>query len=89
MSSVSSVAQATAELASTFSGQLLKPADAGYEEARRVHNGLIDKRPALIARCRGLADVVDTINLSRKLGLRWPFAGAATTWPVAPQSTAE
>jgi hypothetical protein len=55
--------------ASTFSGQLLKPADAGYEEARRVHNGLVDKRPALIARCRGAADVVDAVNLTRKLGL--------------------
>jgi len=143
MSSVPSVAKAVAELASTFSGQLLRSADAGYEEARRVHNdtgfphrregynfivvgewmeprdtdrciawaretfakmqrfavgryvnyltddkaidavatvygpnyGLIDKRPALIARCRGVADVVDAVNLSHKLGLdvavRW------------------
>ena len=75
MSSVPSVAKAAAELASTFSGQLLKPADAGYEEARRVHNGLIDKRPALIARCRGVADVVDAVNLSRKLGLKVAVRG--------------
>jgi hypothetical protein len=39
MSSPPSVAKAAAELASTFSAQLLKPADAGYEEARRLHNG--------------------------------------------------
>ena len=56
-------------------GQLLRPADAGYEEARRVHNGLVDKRPALIARCRGVADVVDAVNLTRKLGLEVAVRG--------------
>ncbi len=69
MSSVPSVADAAAELTNAFSGQLLKPADAAYEEARKVHNGLVDKRPALIARCRGVADVVDAVSLTRKLGL--------------------
>ena len=49
---VPSVADIVAEFSGTFSGRLLRPADAGYEEARRVHNGLVDKRPALIARCR-------------------------------------
>jgi len=52
-------------LASTFTGQLLRPGDAGYDEARKVHNGLIDKRPALIARCRGLADISDAVKLPR------------------------
>ena len=75
MPSVPSVAKAAAEAASTFSGQLLKPTDAGYEEARRVYNGLIDKRPALIARCRGVADVVDAVNLSHKLGLKVAVRG--------------
>ena len=65
MSSVRSVAEVAGELSATFSGQLLRPADAGYEEARKVHNGLVDKRPALIARCRGAADVVDALNLTR------------------------
>lgn len=67
MTSAPSVAGAVIELASTFSGQLLQPADAGYEEARKVHNGLVNKRPALIARCRGVADVVDAVNLARTL----------------------
>src|ERR1700674_1910803 len=75
MSSVPSVADAVVELAGTFSGQLLKPADAGYEEARKVHNGLIDKRPALIARCRGVADVVDALDLARRLGLEVAVRG--------------
>ncbi len=75
MSSVASVADAAAELASTFCGELLKPADVGYEDARKVHNGLVDKRPALIARCRGVADVADAIDLTRKLGLEVAVRG--------------
>ena len=45
------------QLAADFSGRLLQPSDAEYDEARRIHNGLIDKRPALIARCLNAADV--------------------------------
>ena len=61
----SSLVSAVSELAKTFSGQLLQPGDIGYDVARKVHNGLIDKRPALIARSRGVADVVDAIRLAR------------------------
>ena len=61
----SSLVSAVSELAKTFSGQLLQPGDMGYDVARKVHNGLIDKRPALIARSRGVADVVDAIRLAR------------------------
>lgn len=75
MSSIASVDRAASELAVTFGGQLLKPADAGYEEVRKVHNGLVDKRPALIARCRGVADVVDAVNLTRGLGLEVAVRG--------------
>ena len=48
-----------------FSGALLRPGEEGYEEARRVHNGMIDKRPGLIARCRGVADIVVAVNHAR------------------------
>lgn len=75
MTSVPSVADAVIELARKFSGQLLQPADAGYEEARKVHNGLVNKRPVLIARCRGVADVVDAVNLARTLGLEVAVRG--------------
>src|SRR5262245_53294461 len=75
MTSLSSVADVVAGLASTFSGQLLRPMDAGYEDARRVHNGLVDRHPALIARCRGVADVVDAVNLTRNLGLEVAVRG--------------
>ena len=44
-------------LRAVFGGELLRAADAGYDAARRVWNGNIDRRPAIIARCRGVADV--------------------------------
>jgi hypothetical protein len=49
MSGTIEVADAVRE---SFTGELIGPADPPYEQARRVHNGLINKRPALIARCR-------------------------------------
>ena len=63
------------DLAGRFNGQLLRPTDPEYDEARRVHNGLIDKRPALIARCRGAADIVDAVNLARALDLEVAVRG--------------
>src|SRR3712207_3020276 len=47
-------------------GELLRPDDAGYEEARKVWDGLIDKHPALIARCAGVGDVIDSVNFARE-----------------------
>jgi FAD/FMN-containing dehydrogenase len=58
-----------------FSGTLLWPGDDGYEEARRVHNGLIDKHPAVIARCRGAADVAAAIGFARDGGLEISVRG--------------
>src|SRR4051812_24980390 len=75
MSSITSVASAAADLSASFGGQLLKPTDEGYEEARKVQNGLVDKRPALIARCRSVADVVDAVALVIKLGLEVAVRG--------------
>ncbi len=46
-------------------GALLWPGEAGYDEARKVWNGMIDKRPALIARCAGVADVIHCVNFAR------------------------
>jgi FAD/FMN-containing dehydrogenase len=58
-----------------FSGELLRETDEAYEEARRVHNGLIDRRPALIARCRGTADVLAALELAREHGLELSVRG--------------
>jgi hypothetical protein len=51
------------QLRTAFSGEIVTPQDLGYEETRRIHNGLIDKRPAVIARCLSTADVVGAVNL--------------------------
>ena len=70
-----SFADAITRLSPTFTGQLLQSNDAGYDDARRVHNGLVDKRPALIARCHGTADVVDAVHLARAHGLEVAVRG--------------
>ena len=46
-------------------GPLLRPGDNGYDEARKVWNGMIDRRPALIARCTGVADVIAAVRFAR------------------------
>ena len=46
-----------------------------FDEARRVHNGLVDKRPGVIARCLGAADVADALGLAKKLGLEIAVRG--------------
>jgi FAD/FMN-containing dehydrogenase len=45
-----------------------------------LHNGMVDKKPALVARCRGVADVVDAINIARDYGLEVAVRGGDTTW---------
>lgn len=50
-------------------GEAITPSDEGYEQARRVYNGMIDKRPALIVACRGVADVQAAVRFARGQGL--------------------
>jgi FAD/FMN-containing dehydrogenase len=61
--------RAISTLADSFTGALLTPGDAGYDEARRVWNGAIDRHPALIARCGNVADVVAALRHARERGL--------------------
>jgi len=56
-------------LQAEFGGMLIEPGGVGYDEARRLHNGMIDKRPALIAQCRSTADVIDAVNYGRDAGV--------------------
>lgn len=56
-------------------GELLQPSDNNYEEARRVYNGMIDKRPQLIARCSDVADVFTSVNFARENGLLLAIRG--------------
>ena len=55
--------------------EILQPGDAGYEATRRIHNGLIDKRPALIARCHTTADVVAAVGRARAEALEISVRG--------------
>jgi FAD/FMN-containing dehydrogenase len=66
---------AVADLAAQVSGSVIGPQDAGYEEARSVHNGLIDRRPALIVRCRTTNDVVGALAFARGAGLEVSIRG--------------
>ncbi|MFP3855079.1 MAG: FAD-binding oxidoreductase [Anaerolineales bacterium] len=58
--------QAFEDLAGRLRGELLRPGVNGYEEARSIWNGMIDKRPGAIARCLETADVVQAVNFARK-----------------------
>ena len=54
-----------ADFATGLRGPLLRPGDDGYDAARQVWNGMIDRRPALIARCAGPADVIAAVRFAR------------------------
>ena len=63
------------QLARAFNGSFVGPDDAGYDDVRAVHNGLVDKRPGLIARCHNVADVRDAVNFGRDSGLEISVRG--------------
>jgi hypothetical protein len=64
-----------AELAGQVSGSVLGPEDLGYDAARAVHNGLVDRRPALIVRCRTTNDVIAALSFARRAGLEVSIRG--------------
>src|SRR6478735_5398804 len=64
-------------LKSKVRGAVLAPSDAGYDEARTVWNATIDKRPAVIVRCAGTADVIAAVNFARDNGLVLSVRGGA------------
>ncbi|HET7226575.1 MAG TPA: FAD-binding oxidoreductase [Candidatus Eisenbacteria bacterium] len=63
------------ELGAGFSGQLLAPGSDGYDVARRIWNAMVDKRPALIARCVTREDVVRAVDFARRYGLALAVRG--------------
>jgi FAD/FMN-containing dehydrogenase len=63
------------DLRTRFRGSVLTPADPGYDEARRVHNGMFVRRPAVVARCLGTADVVDAVRFARRHDLELAVRG--------------
>lgn len=69
------------ELATTLRGELIRPGDPGYEQQRRVWNGSVDRHPALIARCAGVADVRSSIRFAREHGLLVAVRGGGHSFP--------
>ena len=68
-------------LRQVFRGELIPSGHAGYEVARRVWNGNIDRRPALIARCTGVADVQRAVEFAQLRGLRVSVRGGGHSAP--------
>jgi FAD/FMN-containing dehydrogenase len=65
------------ELESTLRGQLVRPADPDYDQARAVWNATHDRRPALVIRCAGAADVIRAVEFARSEGLQVAVRGGA------------
>lgn len=74
---ISAFAMAIEELEAHLTGQLIRPSDAAYEQARQLWNGRIDKYPALIVRCRTAEDVVLAVNFAREHRLTVAVRGGA------------
>jgi hypothetical protein len=73
--------EAYAALATGFEGELLRPGVDGYEQARRVWNGNVDRHPAVVARCRDVADVQRSIGFARDGGLVLSVRGGGHSAP--------
>jgi FAD/FMN-containing dehydrogenase len=69
------------EFRASLGGQLFCPDDRGYEEARKIWNGMIEKRPALIARCTGVADVINSVKFARGNNLLAAVRGGGHSFP--------
>jgi FAD/FMN-containing dehydrogenase len=69
------------ELEGSFRGELVRPGDPSYDEHRKVWNGSIDRSPALIARCAGVADVMAAVRLAREAGLLVAVRGGGHSFP--------
>jgi FAD/FMN-containing dehydrogenase len=67
--SIAADSQDLARLRGGFDGQVLLPDEPGYDQARRVWNAMVDRRPAVIARCTGPADVAAAVGFARAQGL--------------------
>jgi hypothetical protein len=74
-------ASALTELETSFRGELVRPGDPSYDEHRKIWNGSIDRFPALIARCAGIADVIAAVRLARENGLVVAVRGGGHSFP--------
>jgi FAD/FMN-containing dehydrogenase len=72
---------AMAEFRASLGGNLFLPSDAGYDKARKVWNANVDKHPALIAHCAGVADVINSVNFARDNNLLVSVRGGGHNYP--------
>jgi FAD/FMN-containing dehydrogenase len=68
-------------LEESFRGQLVRQSDSDYDDRRKIWNGSIDRRPALIARCAGVADVIATARFAREQGLPVALRSGGHSYP--------
>jgi len=73
--------QAISTFQQSLRGQLIRLGDADYDAARALYNGMIDKRPRLIARCVDVADVITAVNFGREQGLLIAIRGGGHNGP--------
>ncbi len=73
--------QALTEFEKSLRGRLIRRTDADYDSARALYNGMIDKRPLLIARCANVADVISAVNFGRDQGLLVAIRGGGHNGP--------
>ena len=59
---------AVRDLSTRFSGELIRPGDDGYDEARTIFNGMIHRKPALVARARNAQDIAETVRFAAAEG---------------------
>ncbi|HSC90507.1 MAG TPA: FAD-binding oxidoreductase [Gaiellaceae bacterium] len=71
----------TSSLGDTFGGEIIRPGDPGYDEARAVWNGMIDRRPSLVVRPAGPADVIAAVQFAREQGLELAVRGGGHSIP--------
>jgi FAD/FMN-containing dehydrogenase len=69
------------EFKASLRGSLLHPGEDGYDQARKIWNGMFDRKPALIARCAGAADVISAVNFARDNKLQVAVRGGGHSFP--------